>query len=157
MFSCKFAAYFQNTYPRNSTGWLLLFFCKDFISVLKSTVLRSSWRSSHQHCTRKKVVNKNFAVFIEKQLCWSLFLFKFIKKTPTQVFSREYCTIFKSTYFERTSANDCFCSCQRPLPSIEYMCIYWCMYIYIYIYRCIYIYIYIYIYISKTSHYFEIL
>ena len=33
---------------------------------------------------------------------------KFIKKTPTQVFSREYCEIFKNTYFEehlRTAAS----------------------------------------------------
>ena len=54
-------------------------------------------RNSHQKSSNGK-----------KRLCWSLFLIKlqsevaanFIKKTPTQVFSCEYCEIFKNTYFE---------------------------------------------------------
>ena len=34
---------------------------------------------------------------------------KLIKKTPTQVFSSEFCKIFKNTYFEeRLTANGCF-------------------------------------------------
>ena len=42
-------------------------------------------------------VLKNYTIFTGKHLCWSLFLIK--KPTPTQVFSSEYCKIFKNTYF----------------------------------------------------------
>ena len=45
-----------------------------------------------------KAVLKNFAIFTGKHLCCSLFLLKL--QTPTQVFSCEYCEIFKNTYFE---------------------------------------------------------
>ena len=40
----------------------------------------------------KIAVFTNFAIFTEKNLCWSLFLIEFIKKrlTPTEVFSCEY-------------------------------------------------------------------
>ena len=64
----------------------------------------------------EKVVLKNFTNFIEKHLCWSLFLIKLqafrpttvLKKTPMQVLSCEICGIFKNTYFEeylRTTAS----------------------------------------------------
>ena len=43
-----------------------------------------------------KAVIKNFAIFTGKHLCWSLLLIK----TPTQVFSYEYCKIFKN-YFKK--------------------------------------------------------
>ena len=57
----------------------------------------------------KKVVFKNFAIFTEKHLCWSLFLIKFIKKvkfikekeTPAQVFFCQYGNIFKNNHFLR--------------------------------------------------------
>ena len=51
----------------------------------------------------KKAVLKNFVIFTGKHLCWSLFLIK----TPIQVFSCEYCKIFKNNYFENI--------CQRLL------------------------------------------
>ena len=40
------------------------------------------YRSSHQRCSIKKTVSKNFAIFRGKHLCWSLFSIKsnFIKK-----------------------------------------------------------------------------
>ena len=41
-------------------------------------------RSSRSHMFFKIGVLKNFANFIGKHLCWSLFLIKFKKKTPTQ-------------------------------------------------------------------------
>ena len=47
----------------------------------------------------------NFSIFTGKHLCWSLFLIKlqaFKKETPAQVFSCEYCEIFKNTFFNRT-------------------------------------------------------
>ena len=74
----------------------------------------------------KKGVLKNFALFIGKHLWWSLFLIHlqalrpvfpsylnfimqlYLKETPAQVFSCEYCKIFKNTYFEehlRTAAS----------------------------------------------------
>ena len=54
----------------------------------------------------RKAVLKDFAIFAGINLRWSLFLIKlcpqlYWKETPTQVFSCEYCEIFKSTYFEK--------------------------------------------------------
>ena len=56
----------------------------------------------------KKAVLKNFAISTGKHLCWSLFLTKLLaygpaillKETPTQLFSCEYCKIFKNPYFK---------------------------------------------------------
>ena len=60
-------------------------------------------RSSHHRCSVKKDVLRNFTKFIGKHLCQSLILinfFNFIKKeTLTQVFSCEFCEIFKNTFF----------------------------------------------------------
>ena len=52
-------------------------------------------------------VLKNFSIFTGKHLCWSLLLNKWqtfksaalLKETPTQLFSCEYCEIFKNTFF----------------------------------------------------------
>ena len=57
----------------------------------------------------KSAVLKSFAIFTGKHLCCSLFLIKlhafrhaiYEKETVTQVFSYEYCEIFKNTYFEK--------------------------------------------------------
>ena len=67
-------------------------------------------RSSRPVVFCEKGVLKNFAKFIEKQLCHSLFLIKlqtetcnFIKKeTLAQVFSCEFCEISKNSFFHRT-------------------------------------------------------
>ena len=53
----------------------------------------------------KKRVLKNFAKFIGKYLCRSLFINKqacnFIKnEAPAQVFSSEFCEIFKNTFLQ---------------------------------------------------------
>ena len=62
----------------------------------------------------KKALLKNFTILTGKHLCWSFFLIKLQalrlheKEIPTQVFSCEYCEIFKDTYFEehlRTTAS----------------------------------------------------
>ena len=53
-------------------------------------------------------VLKHFTVFTWKHLCWSFFLIKLkalrpetlLKQTPTQVFSCEYCSVFKNNFFE---------------------------------------------------------
>ena len=53
---------------------------------------------------------KNFTIFTEKHLCWSLFLKScrpeglqlYQKDTPTQVLSCEYCKIVKNSFLDRT-------------------------------------------------------
>ena len=50
----------------------------------------------------KKYIFKNFAKFAVKHLCQSLFFSFSIKQTLAQVFSCEFCEIFKNTFFYRT-------------------------------------------------------
>ena len=66
-------------------------------------------------CPIKKGVLKNFAKFSVKRLCQSLFCNKFAeqacniikKQTLAQVFSCEFCEIFKNTFFtEHTPPGD---------------------------------------------------
>ena len=60
-----------------------------------------NFTSSHRRCSLRKGAFKNFAKVTGKHLRQSLFFNKvFIKKeTPAQVFSCEYCEIFKNTFF----------------------------------------------------------
>ena len=59
-------------------------------------------------------VLKNFAIFIEKHLCWSIFLImlrpeglqRYWKETPIQVFSCEYCWIFSNSSWN--TSGGCF-------------------------------------------------
>ena len=54
-------------------------------------------------CSVKKGVLRNFVKLTVKHLCQSPFLNNFIKKvTLAQVFSCEFCEIFKNTFFHRT-------------------------------------------------------
>ena len=74
------------------------------------------FRSSHQRCSVRKGVLRNFAKFTGKHLRQGLF-FNFIKKeTLTQVFFCDFCEIFKNnfltehlrstaTYFFKLQAN----------------------------------------------------
>ena len=56
----------------------------------------------------KKAVLRNFAILTGKYLCWNpafnkvvgLQACKLEKEIPTQVFSGEYCEIFKNIYFQ---------------------------------------------------------
>ena len=63
------------------------------------------YRSSHESCSIKKDILKNFAKVAGKHFCQSLFFNKvaglnFIKKeTVAQVFSYEFCEIFKNSFF----------------------------------------------------------
>ena len=68
-------------------------------------------------CSVKKGVLRNFAKFTGKHLCQSLFFNKvagfFKKETLIQVFSCEFCEIFKNNFFYRTplvaaSRKECF-------------------------------------------------
>ena len=94
---------------------------KEFGSYLPPWMLESfSWMSwsSHRRCSMWKGVLRNFTKFTGKQLFQGLFLSKvagqvckFIKKeTLAQVFSCEFCEIFKNTFFTEhvwTTASRC--------------------------------------------------
>ena len=75
--------------------------------VLHSVHFSRQHRSSHQRCSMKKGVLKNFAKLTGKYLCQSLFFIKvagaacnFIKKEIlAQVFSCGFCEISKNTLF----------------------------------------------------------
>ena len=58
------------------------------------------FRSSHQRCSVRKGVHRNFTKFTGKHLCQSLFFKK--KQTLGQVFSWEFCENSKNTFFYRT-------------------------------------------------------
>ena len=55
------------------------------------------FRSSHWKCFMKKAFLKTFVIH-RKVADLQLHL----KETPTEVFSSEYCEIFKNTYFEES-------------------------------------------------------
>ena len=67
----------------------------------------STSRSNHRRCSVKKGVLRNFAKFTGKHLCQSLFFNQVAggtcnlikKETLAQVFSCEFCEIFKNTFF----------------------------------------------------------
>ena len=67
-------------------------------------------RSSRPKVFCKKGVLKNFAKFTGKHLCQSFFFNKvaalrpaiLLKKTLAQMFSCEFCEVYKSTFFHRT-------------------------------------------------------
>ena len=94
--------------------------CSVDVSTIKSPLLKQQIylkipRISHQRCSRKKGVRRNFAKFTGKHLCQSLF-FKpqacnFIKKeTLAQVFSCEFCETSKNTFFTEhlwATASEC--------------------------------------------------
>ena len=58
-------------------------------------------RSSHQRCSMKKDVLRNFTKFTGKHLCQSLFFNKVagLLQTLAQVFSCKFCEISKNTFF----------------------------------------------------------
>ena len=76
--------------------------------MFSSTVV-PKYRSDHWRCSVKKNCSWKFRNIHTKNLCWSPFLIKsnpsclqlYQKKTPTQVFSYEYCEIRKNIYFEK--------------------------------------------------------
>ena len=50
------------------------YFCHKIFKPLQSGVKILKTRSSHQRCSIKKAILKNFVIFTGKRLCWSLFL-----------------------------------------------------------------------------------
>ena len=62
-----------------------------------------NYRGSRPEVFCEKGVLRNFTKFTEKHLCQSLFFNKVEKKEIlAQVFSCEFCKIFKNTFFYRT-------------------------------------------------------
>ena len=111
VFYLKFAAYFRTLFLKNTSGgqilkkygyeytgfWKLVFWYIYMYCSLKD-------RSNLQQVFCKKDVFKNFAKFTGKQLCQSLFFnkvfYNFIKKERlAQMFSSEFCEIFKNKFF----------------------------------------------------------
>ena len=82
--------------------------CQSFLNHFRDFRGSRNDRSSHQKCSEKKKVLRNFAKFTGKHLYHSLFSHKvaglrpatlFKKETLAQVFSHEFWEIFKNTYF----------------------------------------------------------
>ena len=69
------------------------------------------YRSSHQRCSMKKGVLRDFTKFTGKDLCQSLFFNKVAGLTLALVFSCEFCEISKNTFFTEhlwtTASNKC--------------------------------------------------
>ena len=62
-------------------------------------LLRTPFRNSHQRCSIEIGVLRNFTKFTGKHLCQSLFFNKVAAQTLAQVFSCEFCEIFKNILF----------------------------------------------------------
>ena len=113
MLSCQFRTTCKNTLsyrtaPVAISGYQLSFvqFCLILLPYpivpLISAILH---RSSHQRCSVRKGVLRNFAKFTGKRPCQSLLLNKvgacnsIKKETLAQVFSYEFCKSSKNTFF----------------------------------------------------------
>ena len=76
--------------------------------IVRSSCSQMIYRSSHQRWSVKKAVLKNFAIFIGKHQCWSLFLIRLQAFRPATLSRKDsntgvflwYCEIFKNTYFD---------------------------------------------------------
>ena len=99
---------------------LFVLFLRKHLRLLCS-LLCYLFRSSHQRCSVRKVILRNFAKFAGKHLCQSLFLTKLLaacnfitKETLAQVFSCEFCEISKNTFFtEHLWVTASVCSCRK--------------------------------------------
>ena len=77
--TCK-GVIFRNAAAKTKKWFLRNFWQKIYWEMIFFTVAFSKFckksRSSHQRCSIKKAVLKNFAIFTGIHLCWSLFLIK---------------------------------------------------------------------------------
>ena len=86
------------------------FVAKIFDNVKYKKHTTNKFRSSHTEVFCKECVLRNFAKFTGKQKCHSFFFNKaaaprpanLLKKRPWQVFSCEFCAVYKSTFIHRT-------------------------------------------------------
>ena len=114
--SWKFRKIHRNTCARSP--FLIKLHRTDVRHKYKKTLYSTSIRNSHQRCSVKKGVIRYFTEFKGKHLSQSLFFntvagaYNCIKKeTLAQVFSCEFCEIFKNTFCTehlRTTAPEVF-------------------------------------------------
>ena len=95
-FSCKFAAYLRNTFPKNASGWPLLVIERlhalTWIWLKKKNHHENIMdRSNHWNCSIKLGVLKNFAKFKGKHLCQSLFFNKAADLRPATLLKKRLC------------------------------------------------------------------
>ena len=123
-------AFCMLTVNKNVLEWFLLITCKE-LTLTRSTNLFSRnhlacflWRregrqmsnteqllyqndkSSHQRCSIKKAVLNNFAIFIGKHLCWSIYLIKL--HTLMYTYFEEH---LRTAASELTLGSDCLGLC----------------------------------------------
>ena len=84
------------------------FFYSIFPKLHNTGFTAADIRSSHWRCSIKKTGLGNFEICKEKHLSQSCRPATFSKKTSAQIFSYEYCLIFKNTYFGKYQ--NFFCS-----------------------------------------------
>ena len=69
--------------------------------------MSNTWLYCHQKSSTKKAVVRNFAKFMEKHMCGSLFFIKvatwYWKQSPKQVFSREFWNFLLTPILQNTS------------------------------------------------------
>ena len=89
-------------YEHKHTGrFANLHYCTFNTNEISAHKRHSRVRSSHQRCTLKSGVLKNFAKFRGKHLCQSLFFHKVAALRPATLLKRDSGTdvIFKTTFF----------------------------------------------------------
>ena len=80
-------------------------------------ILQSVFRSSRPEVFCKKGVLRNVSNFKRKHLCQGLFI---KKESLVQVFSREFCKVFKNIFFHRTSPVAAFVYVWFFIPPTRY-------------------------------------
>ena len=91
--------------------------------ILLAISIQMATRSSHQRCSARKGVLRNFSKFTGKQLCQVLFYNKFAGSEPATLvkmrlwrrcFPMNFAKLLR-TPFHRTPLNDCFSTIQHFL------------------------------------------
>ena len=91
MLPCEFCETFKNTLLRTPEHlrWLLLKGAQSWYVLIKFNAML--FRSSHQRCSIKKGVCRNFTKFAEKHLCQSLFFNKVAGLRPAILLKKRLC------------------------------------------------------------------
>ena len=106
----------DKTSLKNLAVWRFLKYVWPFFNIVhEKLMLNHSNRGSHQKCSVKKGVLKNFSIFTEKHLCWSLFLIKLqvfraaalLKRDSNTGFFLWILPNFQKHLFWRTPVNGC--------------------------------------------------
>ena len=99
--------------PRQKKTEKQSFFCAFLLSELLFSFLICYFRSSHQWCSIRKVVLKNFAKFTGKYMCLSLHLYKVAgKRLRPKFFPVDFANFFRIPFLHGTSGQLLLVSCQ---------------------------------------------